>query len=612
MSNASAHLTQSGPFIAALASALLIACGADKHPPVVDESATRSLSSKHGSGATRVHGLSGTYGNQMWLGLRYAQAPEGQRRFRAPRPHAETASDIAAQAFGAACPQLGHPFGVADAPVDELVGSEDCLFLNVYAPRMSEDEAKSARLPVMVWIHGGGNVVGHAAGYDGGRLAQEQRVVVVAINYRLGPLGFFSHPALREGAGVSAEDASGNYGLLDVIAALGWVRDHVASFGGDAANVTVFGESAGARNVMSLLIAPGARGLFHRAIAQSGMVRRQDREQSGHKNAASEVLLRLLNSTGKAGDDASARAALAKLSSAEVSKLLHDATPAQLIGAYVKEPDESLPAVPNLFSDGAVLPMEHPLDVLGKPELRANVPVLLGTNRDENKTFLFNNPALVQKVTPLYMRLRDAPRYNALAQAMSGAWKVGGSDAPAHAIAASGGTAFVYRFDWDEQPTVLGANLAEMIGAGHGIEIPFAFGHFDLGTRANIIFNEENLPGREQLAQAMMSYWAAFARDGQPGKGGGKQPDWAPFGSRQAFMVFDTEAGGGVRVEVGALSMDDVIAAVSRDERLRDPRERCAVLREVIRWSQLLPSEAYPALEGGACKDYPFDRNPFP
>jgi len=603
-----------------VASGLLSSCGS-KPAPVADDSATRQMPSKHASGTTRVHGLAGTYGNQMWLGVRYAQAPAGDERFRAPVPHEETSADVTAQAFGSACPQLGHPFGVADAPVDEPIGDEDCLFLNIYAPRMNADEAKSTRLPVMVWVHGGGNVVGHAAGFNGGRLAQQERVVVVAVNYRLGPLGFFSHPALRDGA--TALDASANYGLLDVIASLGWVRDHVAGFGGDPGNVTVFGESAGARNVLSLLIAPGARGLFHRAIAQSGMVRRQDRDhaekaaaEGGHKNSASEVLARLLIADGKAGDEASARAMLAKMPSAEIAGLLRSTSPVKLIAAYVKEPDESMPAVPNLISDGVVLPLEHPLEVLGKREARADVPVMLGTNRDENKTFLFGNPALVRRLTPLYMRLRDAPRYNALAEAMSRSWKVGGADAPAGALAESGGTVFVYRFDWDEQPNVLGANLAEMIGAGHGIEIPFVFGHFDLGKRANVIFTEENAPGREQLAQAMMGYWAAFARSGQPGTGGGELPEWAPFGApsgqAQTFMVFDTAAGGGVRPEAGKLATADVIAAVDRDDRLRDPRERCAVLREVIRWSQLLPSDAYPALEGGACKDFPFDKNPFP
>src|SRR5689334_20643405 len=124
-------------FVAAFASAALLGCGADKPAPVADESATRSMPSKHSSGTTRVRGLAGTYDNQMWLGLRYGEAPSRARRFRAPVAHEETAAEIDARAFGAACPQLGHPFGVADAPVDELVGDEDCLFLNVYAPNMT-------------------------------------------------------------------------------------------------------------------------------------------------------------------------------------------------------------------------------------------------------------------------------------------------------------------------------------------------------------------------------------------------------------------------------------------------------------------------------------------
>jgi len=594
-------------------SALTIGCsGTDAKVP--DGDATRTL------GSTRVLGASGTYGDQRWLGLRYAQAPVGERRFRAPVKHVEKAAELSALASGSACPQLGHSLGVADAPEGELVGDEDCLFLDVYAPRMTADEANAARLPVMVWIHGGGNVVGHAAGYNGGRLAQQERVIAIAINYRLGPIGFFSHPALREGS--SPADGSGNYGLLDIIAALEWVRDHVASFGGDPGNVTIFGESAGARDVLALLTAPSARGLFHRAIAQSGMVRKQERahaekpaSEGGHLNSSSEVLARLLVAKGKASDEAAARSALAAMGTKEIAGFVRAVTPGELVGAYRREQDESLISVPNLIADGAVLPDAHPLELLGRAETRADVPIVLGTTRDENKTFLFGQERHVRRVTPLYMRLRDAPRYNALAAAMSLSWRVGGADAPARALTESGAQVYVYRFDWDEQPTILGADLSEMIGAGHGIDIPFVFGHFDLGRRANVMFTDDNAAGREELAQAMMRYWAELARTGRPGRGGTSSdralPEWPPFGSSRAFMVLDTSAGGGVRLSAGEVAMPDVIASVASDARLRDARERCAVLREVIRWSALLPADAYPALQEGACKDYPFEVDPF-
>ena len=175
-------------------------------------------------------------------------------------------------------------------------GAEDCLYLNVYAPRSATPG--TGRLPVMVWIHGGGNVVGHAGFFDGGNLAAREDVVVVTINYRLGPFGWFRHPALRD-AGASELDRSGNFGTLDQVRALEWVRDNAAAFGGDPGNVTVFGESAGGTNVFALLLAPPARGLFHRAIVESGNLSFGapataegfvDDPQPSHPNASGEAL----------------------------------------------------------------------------------------------------------------------------------------------------------------------------------------------------------------------------------------------------------------------------------------------------------------------------------
>jgi para-nitrobenzyl esterase len=591
---------------------LLLACAESKPQPMRDASATRKLD------ATSVLGLRSDYGNHAWLGLRYAEAPLGGLRFRAPKPYVEHASSVQAYKHGSPCPQLGHPFGVSDAPPGELIGSEDCLFLDVYAPRMSAEEAATAKLPVMLWIHGGGNVVGHAGGYDGGHLAQKHRVIVVAANYRLGPLGFMHHAALRDGT--SAEDGSGNYGVLDLIEALRWVRARVAAFGGNPDNVTIFGESAGARDTMALLIAPAARGLFHRAIAQSGMARTQDADhaerfaaEGGHENSSNEVLARLVVRADKAKDTAGARAALAKMTPAAVAAFLREQTPGALIDAYARDEDESLPQVPNVFAEGAVVPREPLLELYARADGHAGVPVVLGTNRDENKTFMMNNPLHTRRIPPLYIRMRDAPRYDALADALSRAWKLGGADAPARALAASGSEVYVYRFDWDEEPSLLGADLSVILGAGHGLEIPFVFGHWDLGRQASVLFTERNQPGREALAATMMSYWAEIAWRGRPGQGrDGEQPAWTPYSAaKPSFMVLDTKEGGGVRAAVGSLEKKHILAAVQSDQRLRDARERCAVYRELARFNDLLTRAEYEALDGGACKSYGFDTNPF-
>ena len=151
------------------------------------------------------------------------------------------------------------------------VGSEDCLYLNIYAPRFTDTDVPkdAARLPVMLWIHGGGNTIGEAGFYNGGNLAAQQRVIVITTNYRLGPFGWFRHAATRND-GANELDRSGNFGTLDLVRALQWIRENAAAFGGDPNNVTIFGESAGGTNVFSLLLSPPARGLFHRAIVESG------------------------------------------------------------------------------------------------------------------------------------------------------------------------------------------------------------------------------------------------------------------------------------------------------------------------------------------------------
>ncbi|MGZ9099290.1 MAG: carboxylesterase/lipase family protein, partial [Brevundimonas sp.] len=209
-------------------------------------------------------------GVQSFKGLPYAAPPVGLLRWRAPQPATAWTGARDAGSVGAICIQ---PPSNGDPGVGPLPMSEDCLTLNVWTP-----EARGAEpLPVMVWIHGGGynNGSGTAALYDGTNLAK-RGVVVVTINYRLGRLGFFDHPAL------AAERAPGepaaNYGLMDQIAALHWVRDNAAAFGGDPAKVTIFGESAGGAAVTQLMAAPAARGLFHRAVVQSGMGRQRSAE----------------------------------------------------------------------------------------------------------------------------------------------------------------------------------------------------------------------------------------------------------------------------------------------------------------------------------------------
>ncbi len=203
-------------------------------------------------GAVRGAAVSGVY---QFLGLPYAAPPTGELRWRPPQPPREWDGVRDATKFGPSCPQPASPFA-PPAPF-----SEDCLYLNVYTPTLRRDGDR----PVLVWIHGGGFTEDGARNYDGSKLAADG-TVVVTINYRLGALGFLAHPALAARPGGPA----GNYGLMDQIAALRWVRRNIGQFGGDPHNVTIAGQSAGGVSVLDLLVSHRSRGLFQRAIVQSG------------------------------------------------------------------------------------------------------------------------------------------------------------------------------------------------------------------------------------------------------------------------------------------------------------------------------------------------------
>ncbi|RZV37980.1 MAG: hypothetical protein EX271_11285, partial [Acidimicrobiales bacterium] len=205
-------------------------------------------------------------GAHVWRGVPYAADTSGENRWRGPRPAPDWNGNREALKFAPVCPQIATSFTPIESFTNgELEGSEDCLAFDIYAP----SDAKGKSLPVMVWIHGGSNVSGASQLYIGDKLAAHENVIVMSVQYRLGPLGWFSHPDLVASA-ESEEEKSANFGILDLIAALKWVQDNASVFGGDPDNVTIFGESAGGHNVVSLLASPLAEGLFHKAIIQSG------------------------------------------------------------------------------------------------------------------------------------------------------------------------------------------------------------------------------------------------------------------------------------------------------------------------------------------------------
>jgi para-nitrobenzyl esterase len=478
---------------------------------------------------------------------------------------------------------------------------------------------------VLVWIHGGAFVMGAGTSpiYSGRRLARRGDVVVVTLNYRLGPLGWFRHASLR-GPDASAAERSGSFATLDLVRALEWVRDNVSGFGGDPGRVTIFGESAGGRNIVTLLVSPLASGLFHRAIVQSGGLEVtqpsagenfSDDPEPGHGNSSNEVIARLLVAEGKAADRAEARARIAATDPAQLASWLRAKTPAELFAAYSTEQFEGMLDVPQVFADGVVQPEGDLLERFASADGWNRVPVMIGTTRHENRLFLFVNPLYVKRWLGIVPSLRDPDLYEATADALAAMWKATGADAPAAAMWRTQPRVFVYRFDWDEEPTLLGTDLGRALGASHAFEIPFVFGHWDLGPQGNVIFTEANGPARETLSAQMMSYWAEFARAGDPARG--RREDlalWTAWDGRPGghkTMILDTQAGGGLRMGSDPVEPAGVLAAVDADPRLETRRERCWVYYELARWSQGLDEERYPTVGREGCAEYPFDGFPW-
>lgn len=512
-------------------------------------------------------------GAHVWRSIPFAAPPVGDLRWRAPRsPKPWTGQRVATRPSPWCPQQLSALDGVAKSRFGDIVGQEDCLYLDVYAPPMSAGQAAGAKLPVMMWIHGGSNTWGRAEQYDGAALAARFKVVVVVIQYRLGALGWMANAALREG-GTLPEDASANFGTLDQIRALEWIRDDIAAFGGDAGRVTIFGESAGGHNVAALLASPRAKGLFHRAIIQSGSFRSEPMATAeglqGVKPEAGIAVAGRIVPFGQAATGANLRAAPLKA----------------VFAAYEREDGDYEPI--RIIADGVVLPAGGIEPVLNRAEDYNAVPVITGTNRDEMKLFNAFDETLVRWVFGKLPMPRNKAYYAAAARYPSRMWRVNAVDRPAMKMTA-GGHALVwgYRFDWDEEGRVLITDLGQLLGSGHSLEIPFVFGHFKLlGAFDRFAFNEKNKPSRIALSDAMMSYWVNFAATGAPGRGvDGKLPEWTPWSNAarvDRLMLFDSPAGGGVRMSSDLESGRRIVTELMADPTLKTARRRCDVFARV-------------------------------
>jgi para-nitrobenzyl esterase len=470
----------------------------------------------------RIEGRSAA-GISAFKGIPFAAAPVGDLRFQPPQPARPWTGTRSCTGYGPISPQNPDPL-IAMIPGCEWIFShpravqdEDCLSLNVWTPAARD----TGLLPVYVWIHGGAFLggAGTSPWTDGGNLARDERVVVVSLNYRLGALG-----------GVALDDATTNNMLLDQVAALEWVRDNIAAFGGDPGRVTVGGESAGAMSVAALLCAPRARGLFQQAVMQSGHAGLTlTRDES--RRMTREYLAEL----GVRADD---------------PRALAGATTSRILAAQRALTDRT--AVPfRTVIDGSTLPMSLP-DIVAAGK-QAHVPLLIGTNTDENNLFaemgwgpgadagvslrvniagMFVDPdgAAVDDLVEQYSQTKGDHDAAWMAASTDRDWRI-----PARTLAdghaAAGNEVFAYEFTY-RSPVRAGR-----LGACHALDIPFPFGNLDQVGVDELTGNDaEGEAVRGRLELACRQAWGAFIRDGAPSSD--VIPDWQRYDEAKRPVMF--------------------------------------------------------------------------
>ncbi len=491
-------------------------------------------------------------------GIPYAAPPVGDLRWRPTEPVAGWEGVRDASESGAICIQNGGR---------NVTQDEDCLFLNVWAPRETSEPR-----PVLFWIHGGGYTggSGSTAIYDGAPLAADG-AVVVTINYRLNVFGFLAHPAL---SAESPHGASGNYGLLDMVAALEWVRDNIATFGGDPGRVTIFGESAGGGAVMSVMLMPQAEGLFHGAIAQSNWINGWDRPLANAARgweAAETQGLRVAAALGIAGNTDEALAAMRAASAADVLA----ASNADAGSPFLRNGNVWAPNV-----DGWVVP-DDPL-AMYRAGRQHQVPLITGLNGNEGSLMTRNMDvpdaaAFEEHVRSVYPELADEmlAHYDAsspdaaraaIDKVIHDLYFAGPVRAHAEAQAAAGAPTWLYHFT-HVPPTPWGADL----GSHHAAELVYVFGTLtrreEGGERPLGLTPVGDYTDTDtDLSATMRGYWVQFAATGNPNRGG--LPPWPVFDAEtDRHLELSSAIRPGTAVDTEGAALWEVLEAIRRGDR---------------------------------------------
>jgi para-nitrobenzyl esterase len=502
----------------------------------------------------------------------YAQPPIGDLRWKAPREALNTDA-IIEKKDNNFCIQ--EPSSMGGAPGEGiLTGTEDCLYLDIKTPRKKSLEL----LPVMFWIHGGGNTSGLKDLYDYSTMVNRHDVIVVTINYRLGALGWFTHPSIQNNQ--NGLDKASNFGTLDIIQALKWVNKNIELFGGDSNNITIFGESAGGHNVLSLMVAPQAKGLFHKAISQSGYTTSVSSEQAyvtdethpTFNHTSGEVVKRLFSN-------------YKDIPSEDLYKKLLGLSAEEFFGEYS---DKSNLEIPLLTNDGIVIPLEGLEKALSNLNYLNDVPFMAGSNRDEVKLWIGTAEYFVKLDYSLIgsilgiprVTLKDEDAFEAFNYYRSEAWKVRGVIEPLSSLNKAGAeNTYAYRFDWDDHRKFLVADFKKLIGASHGTEISLITGNNKLVEGYGFLIYPAG-PSKKFISKNMMKFWSNFAKNGKPGKST-NGIEWSQYNIKENsrdFMILDNKSN--MKMESSNTTYKSLVEELNEDKRINE-LERCVILYQM-------------------------------
>ena len=514
-----------------------------------------------------------------WDDIPYAEPPIGDLRWKAPIPL--KSSQNINQKEGNFCVQEPSGLGGSDG-LSFFSGSEDCLYLDIKRPKKIGNEL----LPVMFWIHGGGNTSGLKDLYDFSSMVKKHDVIVVTINYRLGPFGWFTHPSIQDlQQGI---DKTSNFGTMDIIAALEWVKLNILLFGGDPNNVTIFGESAGGHNVLSLLVAKQAKGLFHKAISQSGYTtsfsKKEAFKQINKSSTSDHTSWNIVNKIIKDRSlDISQENDLD-----DIRELLKNISAKDFFRYYSERPSNKNLVI--LTEDGIVIPEIGLTEALSKKEYVNSVPIIAGSNKDEVKLWLASAKYFVNLDYSFLgsifgvpkVILNDKEAFNIFNSYRSRAWKIRGVDDPLRSLYIAGSEdLYAYRYDWDDHRRFVIADFRELIGAAHATEIPLLTGNNKLvGDYGFLIY--PNGPSKRYTSKNMMKFWTNFAKNGKPGVSS-NGVEWTKYIGKKSFpssyMILDNRKN--LKMHKDDFSFSSLLKDLYQENALTN-LEKCVVLLQML------------------------------